>query len=346
MDQQRNNTPELNERDFEQLSAYIDEQLSEEERSALEARLHEDAFLRTELQSMQRTVALIRTLPPMQAPRNFTLSAADAAEIEQEEPPKRIVRPSFGGGWIAGLAAAFVIVLVGIVVVLPALSPGMEAAPQTMSVAQQPSETPMPEIAEAEMVEESAEEDFAAEEAPMVDITADQEVTQQAGQRTFSPTGTALEAIQATPIALTTLQPTFGVPRVGMTATAATQQEDAADEDTAELAASAVEATATALIESSTAADDGAAAEEGQALGGMAGGAAPEDTDDAASASEEEQAAESSLMMEQAEAEEAAESTPMPDEASAAPSTQLPEPETLLQTLLRWLIFFLQNLGS
>jgi len=178
------------------------------------------------------------------------------------------------------------------------------------------------------------------------EVVADQEVTQQAGQRTFSPTGTALEAIQATPIALTTLQPTFGVPRVGMTATAATQQEDAADEDTAELAASAVEATATALIESSTAADDGAAAEEGQALGGMAGGAAPEDTDDAASASEEEQAAGSSLMMEQAEAEEAAESTPMPDEASAAPSTQLPEPETLLQTLLRWLIFFLQNLGS
>lgn len=337
MDQQSNHTPELNERDLELLSAYIDEQLSAEERSALEKRLRDEAFLRSELQAMQRTVALVRALPAMQASRNFTLSAADAARIQQEEPPQRIFRPAFGGRWIAGIAAAFVIVLVGIAVVLPSLSPGGDSEPQTMSVAQQPTEIAAPEIAEAE----AAEEDFAADEASAGDGIVDQEQSAQT-ERVFSPTETALEAIQPTPMALTTIQPTFGVPRVGMTATAAAPQVEAAEQDSAGLGSNAVGATATALLETSIAQDDGTTGEEGQALGGMAGGAAPESDEAAASDTEEEPAAESSLMMDQAEAEE-----PSPEVVPySAPQPQLPEPEALLQFALRWLIFFLQSLGS
>lgn len=60
----------------EWLSAYIDGALSPRERARLEARLAQDADLRARLESLQRTVALVRGLPPVPAPRNFLLTPA------------------------------------------------------------------------------------------------------------------------------------------------------------------------------------------------------------------------------------------------------------------------------
>lgn len=60
--------------DTELLSAYIDGQLTIEERSALEARLLDDADLRQQLALLRATVDLIKELPQLQAPRNFTLT--------------------------------------------------------------------------------------------------------------------------------------------------------------------------------------------------------------------------------------------------------------------------------
>ncbi len=64
------------ERVDEWLSAYIDGALSPRERARLEARLAQDADLRARLESLQRTVALVRGLPPVPAPRNFLLTPA------------------------------------------------------------------------------------------------------------------------------------------------------------------------------------------------------------------------------------------------------------------------------
>lgn len=64
------------ERVDEWLSAYIDGALSPRERAQLEARLARDADLRARLESLQRTVALVRGLPPVPAPRNFLLTPA------------------------------------------------------------------------------------------------------------------------------------------------------------------------------------------------------------------------------------------------------------------------------
>jgi hypothetical protein len=60
--------------DTELLSAYMDGQLTIEERSALESRLQTDAELRYQLALLRATVDLIRDLPQLKAPRDFTLT--------------------------------------------------------------------------------------------------------------------------------------------------------------------------------------------------------------------------------------------------------------------------------
>jgi hypothetical protein len=355
MTEYRNTPPELNERDIEQLSAYLDEQLTPEEISALETRLRDDAFLRDELEAMQRTVALIRTLKPLQAPRNFALSAADIAGIEQEEPPTRIIRPAFRGGWIAGLAAAFMIVLIGIVLVLPNMSG--DSAPEALSVADQPTETL--NLAQEEPVEEAAELDFtgdappaAAESRAMVTPTVQASPLPQT-QATFLPTTTALAAMQQTPTPALTGQATFGAVGIGLTETYGAPVGTPIPEQPLVMQDSVQD-------EADSAADDGAA------LGGMAGEAveeAPEaDTDvqaeggaanttfatepdevpESEAAVEEDAVSGTSLLYEEEEAQDDAAEAELSQQA--VPPIDLPAPQTLLQTALRWLIFLLQTL--
>lgn len=61
--------------DYELLSSYLDDMLSDAERSALEARLNQEPALRQELEALRTTVALVRALPPVKAPRSFALDA-------------------------------------------------------------------------------------------------------------------------------------------------------------------------------------------------------------------------------------------------------------------------------
>lgn len=72
----------------EWLSAYIDGALGPRERARLEARLAQDADLRARLESLQQTVALVRGLPPVPAPRNFLLTPA------MVRPPAPAAHPS------------------------------------------------------------------------------------------------------------------------------------------------------------------------------------------------------------------------------------------------------------
>jgi hypothetical protein len=63
----------LTETDYELLSSYIDGELSDAERMAVETRLNAEDDLRRELASLRQTVALVNQLPKLKAPRNFTL---------------------------------------------------------------------------------------------------------------------------------------------------------------------------------------------------------------------------------------------------------------------------------
>jgi anti-sigma-K factor RskA len=60
-------------RDWELLSEYLDEQLHPRKRAGLEARLQQDADLRAALDDLRHTRAILRSAPPLKAPRNFTL---------------------------------------------------------------------------------------------------------------------------------------------------------------------------------------------------------------------------------------------------------------------------------
>jgi anti-sigma factor RsiW len=61
-------------RDMEQLSAYLDGQLSLSERTRLENRIQSDPALAAGLDELRQTRGLLRRTPQRHAPRNFTLT--------------------------------------------------------------------------------------------------------------------------------------------------------------------------------------------------------------------------------------------------------------------------------
>jgi hypothetical protein len=64
----------LSNRDREAIAAYLDDELNSKERARLELRLKADQNLQAALEEMQQTRTLIRSLPPVRAPHNFTLT--------------------------------------------------------------------------------------------------------------------------------------------------------------------------------------------------------------------------------------------------------------------------------
>jgi len=91
--------------DIELLSAYLDNQLSSHQRASLEARLRSEPELSTELDSLRNTRQMLRSLPKLRAPRNFTL----AAQTYQKRSTARL--PAFFGA-VSALSSALLIMLV------------------------------------------------------------------------------------------------------------------------------------------------------------------------------------------------------------------------------------------
>lgn len=67
-------TPEITPRDWEAISAYLDDQLAPKERQKLEARLERESHLRRTLEELRQMKQVLRAQPVMRAPRNFTIS--------------------------------------------------------------------------------------------------------------------------------------------------------------------------------------------------------------------------------------------------------------------------------
>ena len=119
-----NPSPELSPEDAELLSAYMDDMLTATETADLEARLEANPFLRAELSAMRQTSAWINELPILKAPRDFTITAEQVypegaiQELQLVEKQSNIRRLPPYTGWIASIAAVFVIVIVGALVVI------------------------------------------------------------------------------------------------------------------------------------------------------------------------------------------------------------------------------------
>ena len=93
----------------ELLSPYLDGEVTTEERALVEAALAASVELRKDLATLRQTVALLAELPPVAAPRPFTLTAADAPT---PTPSSRRIwgLPAWLAGW-AMVAASLVCVL-------------------------------------------------------------------------------------------------------------------------------------------------------------------------------------------------------------------------------------------
>ncbi len=132
--------PQLNEHDLELLSAYLDDQLSADERRAVESRLDDEAELRQAYEELRATVQALRDLEPLRPPRSFTL---DPAQVAAQRPPAARL------GWrrllqVAGVFAGVLIAAIGVLNVLGSMGAG---APAT---AEQPTAEAMMAVAPTE----------------------------------------------------------------------------------------------------------------------------------------------------------------------------------------------------
>ncbi|WP_129627303.1 hypothetical protein [Candidatus Oscillochloris fontis] len=117
----------LPEQDLELLSAYLDGQLEGPTRSDLERRLADDPRLRSELEELRSTTALLRELPTRTPPRSFTL---DPAKVQPRRSGWALVWFGQLGSGLAGL----MLVLLASLQMLGGMSGQMAAAPAPMMV--------------------------------------------------------------------------------------------------------------------------------------------------------------------------------------------------------------------
>ncbi|MFN8527876.1 MAG: hypothetical protein U0670_04625 [Anaerolineae bacterium] len=107
------------ESDIELLSALIDGMLSDSERREVIARLDQEPQLQTAYAELQRTVDLLKALPAVRAPRNYTLtpdmvglSAAETTSRRAGRTPRRTIPFPLTTAFSALSAAAAVILMV------------------------------------------------------------------------------------------------------------------------------------------------------------------------------------------------------------------------------------------
>ena len=94
-------------RDLEQLSAYLDGQLPQSDRSRLELQIRSNPALAGALEDLRQTRALLRRTPRRRAPRNFTLTPKMAGI----RPPVPRLVPMLS--WASAVAAVFFIFTLG-----------------------------------------------------------------------------------------------------------------------------------------------------------------------------------------------------------------------------------------
>jgi hypothetical protein len=127
-------TKNISMREWEALSAYLDEQLPAKERTRLETQLNQAPELRSALEELRRTRSVLRSQPKVRAPRNFTLTPEMAGL--KARPARRA--PGYPFFRLASALAGFLflLVLVGDLTGLPSrLGFGGAAQPELVAMA-------------------------------------------------------------------------------------------------------------------------------------------------------------------------------------------------------------------
>ena len=121
------NTPSFH--DVEQLSAYLDGQLSQAEKTRLETRIQSDPALAAALTDLRQARAILRRTPGRRSPRNFTLTPKMAGI----KPPVPRLVPTLG--WASAVAMVLFVFTLGTNLLgqisFGANAPMLSAAPMT-----------------------------------------------------------------------------------------------------------------------------------------------------------------------------------------------------------------------
>ena len=132
-------------RDMEQLSAYLDGQISQSKRTRLEIRVKSTPALAAALEELRQTRGLLRRTPQRRAPRNFTLTPKMAGL----RPPIPRLVPALS--WASAVAMVLFIFTLGTSLVgqlsFGASAPMMAAAPNGLGGGQEAAATMAPATA-------------------------------------------------------------------------------------------------------------------------------------------------------------------------------------------------------
>lgn len=227
----------LSNRDYDLLSAYLDDDVSSDERREVEGRLETDAEFASELAALRRTVELVKGMPTLTALRDLRLTPAMLSEdqpVPRTEPTRYPpLRPTFRqqvlryAPNLLAAAASFVLVVAGAVTLLRPL--GVEPTPVPIVAMQDTELTEMPtdvlneteddvtladsategadefrdELGETAQGRQAAEDRSQTEEA--ADGTGDADLSMAA--RASEPMGTATAAPFGTPDVLYEMSP-------------------------------------------------------------------------------------------------------------------------------------------
>jgi anti-sigma factor RsiW len=122
---------QLNDADLELLSAYIDSQLANDERAALEERLRREPALRAALDELRATVVLLHELEPLKPPRSFTLDP----QIYQPRRTSLFARLNLGSALTAVVLAFLCLAVFTIRGLLPTSNTASVSAPMAAATA-------------------------------------------------------------------------------------------------------------------------------------------------------------------------------------------------------------------
>lgn len=169
------------------LSAYIDGEVTADERALVETHLATCTACAQDLATLRQTVILVRQLPQLAAPRPFTLRESDVR-------PMRMARPAWWRlPWAQGLAAAAAVLLVVVVAggVLLLGRTGMVATPAAPESVALQARAPTEATAEKTVVEKTVEVEA---EKVVVETTVVQAVEAPAAEEAAPEAPMALEA--------------------------------------------------------------------------------------------------------------------------------------------------------